>query len=209
MASTIHFVYPILVVLGCTLLYRERLTGKKALCCGLCFGGILCFYRPEAGGNLTGVVLAFCSGATYAAYVIYYAKSGLSALNPFKVNFYLSLLSALMLAVLGIASGQLTAYHAPAGWAVAILFSFLIAVLATVLFQKGTKRIGAENAALLSTFEPVTGVVIGITVFSEPLTLRTMAGVVLILSAVLLLTAGEKKQREEDSLRFGKTRKRW
>ena len=51
------------------------------------------------------------------------------------------------------------------------------------------------KASLLSTFEPLTGVVIGILVFHEALTVRIAAGIVLILLAAVLLVVspGEKK----------------
>ena len=58
MATTIHFVYPILVLLGCVVFYRERLTVKKSVCAALCLLGILFFYTPGESGSPAGVALA-------------------------------------------------------------------------------------------------------------------------------------------------------
>ena len=53
MATTIHFVYPILVLLGRVALYREA-HGKKSVCAALCLLGILFFYTPESGASRSG-----------------------------------------------------------------------------------------------------------------------------------------------------------
>ena len=45
MATTIHFIYPVLVLLGSILFFRERLTWQKGICTGLCLAGMLCFIR--------------------------------------------------------------------------------------------------------------------------------------------------------------------
>ena len=56
---------------------------------------------------------------------------------------------------------------------------------------------GEVKASLLSTFEPLTGVVIGILVFSEAMTFRVAVGIALILlAAVLLVVIKERKQKQ-------------
>lgn len=45
---------------------------------------------------------------------------------------------------------------------------------------------------MLSTFEPLTSVVVGIIVYHETLTMRTAAGIVCILLAVYLLAAAKE-----------------
>ena len=46
MATTLHFVYPVFVLVGAALFCGERITPLKLLCLGLCMAGILCFYTP-------------------------------------------------------------------------------------------------------------------------------------------------------------------
>ncbi|MCI8510881.1 MAG: DMT family transporter [Lachnospiraceae bacterium] len=93
-ATTIHFVYPILVLLGSVLLFHAKMTGTKALCTALCAAGILFFYTPGEKAGTVGIFLAFSSGVAYAFYVLYYTKSGLSRLDSYKLSLYLSVFSA-------------------------------------------------------------------------------------------------------------------
>lgn len=188
MATTIHFVYPVFVLLGCVLFCREKLSRIKLLCIALCTGGLLCFYTPGDAVNLSGMALAFLSGVTYAFYIIYLGRSGLSGLAPFALAFWLSLFASVELALFLLQTGSFRFALTPLGWGMSFGFALIFAVAASVSFQVGVKDVGAQRAAILSTFEPITSIVVGIAVFSEPFGLRTGAGVLLILAAVLLLT---------------------
>lgn len=51
------------------------------------------------------------------------------------------------------------------------------------------KNIGSTPSAILGALEPVTAVVIGVTVFDEAFSLRLAIGIALILSAVIIIVA--------------------
>ena len=90
-------------------------------------------------------------------------------------------------------SGTFTIDIQPSGWAVVALFGILSG-MAVLLFQLGAKYIGAQKTSLFSTFEPLTSVLIGITVYKEAMTPRVVCGLVSILVAVVLLAAVKEKQ---------------
>lgn len=169
MATTIHFVYPIFVLLGCVLFCHEKLSRIKVLCVFFCSCGILLFYTPGDAGNLMGMALAFTSGITYAFYIIYLGASGLSRMAPFALAFWVSSFSSVLLAVYLAATGSLAISMTPLGWGMSLLFALLIAVGASVSFQVGVKEVGAQRAAILSTFEPITSIVVGILAFPNRL----------------------------------------
>lgn len=68
---------------------------------------------------------------------------------------------------------------------------------ASLLFQLGNRFIGAQSASMLSTFEPLTSVVIGILVYHEVLTVRLGIGIFCILLAVFLLAKADGTVKEE------------
>ena len=108
--------------------------------------------------------------------------------------FWVSSFSSVLLAVYLAATGSLAISMTPLGWGMSLLFALLIAVGASVSFQVGVKEVGAQRAAILSTFEPITSIVVGILAFSEPFGLKTALGVVLILAAVLILTIFDQEK---------------
>ena len=74
-----------------------------------------------------------------------------------------------------------------------VMLALTSGVRALTLYQIGIQHVGGILTSLLSTFEPVTGVIVGILVFEEMLTGRILTGVILIMvSTVLLVLAGRK-----------------
>ena len=53
-------------------------------------------------------------------------------------------------------------------------------------------EVGATPTAIMGALEPLTAVAIGVLIFGESFTLRLAVGVVLILSAVLLIVLGKR-----------------
>jgi drug/metabolite transporter (DMT)-like permease len=76
-ATTIHFIYPVFVTIGCVLFYKERLGLQKFIALLIATAGIACFFLGVdmsagfSGGTFLGLFLAVASGVTYAFYIIY------------------------------------------------------------------------------------------------------------------------------------------
>jgi integral membrane protein len=192
-ATTLHFVYPVFVTLGCAVFFREKLTLKKAAALVLACAGIVCFVfgpKENGTGNLAlGIAVALASGATYAFYMIYLDKSGLSHMNPFKLTFYLAATAALWMFFAGSLSGNLNISSlTPKAWILSAVFSILCSVVALCLVQLGIKHVGASAAAILSTFEPVTSVLFGWILLGETLSVTKIAGCILIFAGVLVIS---------------------
>ena len=195
LATTLHFTYPVSVMVLGALFFRTKLHGSQLLCLAICAAGVICFYQPGQNEGLEGMAIAVLSGVTFALYILLLGKSGLSHLPMLTISFWISLLCAAEIGLFSAVSGKLMVALPWQAWAAVGVLGVFVAALAQVLFQTGVFLCGEVKASLLSTFEPLTGVVIGILVFHEALTVRIAAGIVLILLAAVLLVVspGEKK----------------
>ena len=191
-ASSLLFVYPVMVAVMMTCVFHERLTIITILCMALALGGIGLLYNGENGVtlSLTGTIMVFLSALTYAVYIVFINRSRLNSLPTVKVTFYVLLFGWVVFAIRLIASGTIAL---PAQWylwgnlvALAI-FPTAISLLCT---PRAIQYIGSTPTAILGALEPVTAVIIGITVFGEKLTPRSATGIVLIIVAVTLVVAG-------------------
>lgn len=187
LASTLHFTYPVAVMLLSALLFHERIGKKELLCAVLCMGGILLLYTPGAKAELSGIAVAALSGLVYAGYIVGLGRSRLQGLSVLTLAFWLSFLSAAELFVFSLCANRLLLQLPGKVWLPYFGLGIFATVLALALFQIGVFLCGPVKASLFSTFEPLTGVVIGILVFNEVLTFRATFGMILILSAVILL----------------------
>ena len=158
------------------------------LCAALCSAGILMFYTPGQSGNAAGVLLAFLSGITYSFYIIYLDQSGLGNLPSLVLAFWLALLSFVGQALYGVFTGELFVSMTPLGWFCNLVVLMLFSQSASILFQIGVRIVGPQRTSILSTFEPITSLSVGIAIYSEPFGLRTGLGVLAILAAVIILT---------------------
>jgi len=72
-----------------------------------------------------------------------------------------------------------------------LAIALLSTVVAIITFSAGLERVGPTSASVLSTFEPVTTVVLAAVFMGEAVSPLRIAGGALILMAVILLAKGE------------------
>lgn len=191
-ATTLHFVYPILVIIGSAVFYKDRLTFIKVFCGILSTIGIYLLYSGELSGSLFGIFMALLSGITYAFCVLYIDKSGLKKMYSFKLTFYLSVIASIAMFFFAMFTGHFTLQITLLGWAVTIFLSIFVTLGAVNLLNVGIQRIGSQSSGILSTLEPITSIILGVLIFSEILNLEIVIGCILILAAVILIVKYDK-----------------
>lgn len=187
MATTLHFMYPVFTILGAIVFLKKPVKLVKLVCAALCMIGLLLFYKADGGANILGVALAFLSSLTYAFYTLYLGNSKLKDMNTLKLIFYLNLVAAFMIFIATNIAGEFTYDLSFQAWFVAIAFAAATSFIGVFGYQIGVRYIGAESTTILSTFEPITSIVIGVLIYSEALTLKTIIGAAAILLAAVLV----------------------
>ncbi len=130
---------------------------------------------------------------TYALYVLILGKSGLGDMSVMSITFWISMPAAALLAAFSAVIGRFDLALPWQAWASFALLGIVATVIALALFQTGVFLCGAVKASLLSTFEPLMGVVIGAAVFGEKLDFRVITGMALILAATVVLVLQSEK----------------
>lgn len=192
MSTTIHFVYPVFTILGCIIFLKAKVSTLKILCALGCMSGILLFYDGDSAASLPGIGLAFLSGLTYAFYIIYLKKSGLQQMDAIKLIFYMNSVASAMIFIMAQISGSFTADLTARSWVTALVFAAVVSLVGVFGFQLGVKHIGPESAAILSTFEPITSLVVGAVLYDETFSAKALLGCVCILSSAIIV-AGMKE----------------
>ena len=195
-ATVFHFVYPAAVVISEILFLKKKVKAGNLVSVVLCVVGICMFYTPGAAFHFTGSLLALLSGFAFAAYVLCLSIFRDRIVSGFTFCFYITVVSTIAAFFICIATGNLIFPSTLSGWGLCLLFSILITTCAVSLFQRSAYLIGSERTAILSTLEPITGVVLGTVVFNEPMGFRVLIGSVLVICASLLialLDLGKKK----------------
>lgn len=191
-ASTLLFVYPIMVALIMAFGFKEKLTIQTILCILLALGGIGMLYKGGDGTplNLTGIALVMISALAYAIYIVGVNQSTLKDIATLRLTFYV-LLFGLTLFLVRVDFGR--SLHVVDTW---YLWGNLIALaifptaISFLCTTQAIQYIGSTPTAILGALEPLTAVFFGVTVFGESLTLRLSCGILMIVLAVTLIIAG-------------------
>ncbi|MDY6302225.1 MAG: DMT family transporter [Bacteroidales bacterium] len=193
-ASTILFVYPVMVAVIMATFFKEKVTTMTVVAIVMSLVGIGLLYKGGAGVSLSviGIVLCILSSLAYAIYIIVLNQSNIK-MSSFKVTFYAMLVCEITLILYSFTSPELYLHvlPSPRAWSFAVWLSIVPTILSLVFMTVAVQHVGATPTAILGALEPMTAVAIGVLVFDEALTPRLMVGILFILTAVMLVVLGK------------------
>lgn len=197
-ASTMLFVYPIMVALIMALFFKERVSEPTIVSIIMATGGIGLLFQPsggaEAGLSVVGSIMVMISALSYAIYIVAVNKSSLCNVATLTVTFYVLLFGLLLFASRLINVGHIEMPSADNLylWGCVAGLAIFPTAISFACTTGAIQYIGSTPTAILGALEPVTGVVVGVAVFGEQLTASSFSGLLLILVAVIMVIAGPK-----------------
>lgn len=193
-----HFSFPVILALIYGVFFKEKFSRTKILALVLGVAGMLFFIEADAHIESGGVAVALMSGVTYAIYMIVMDKMGLKTMNGYKLSFYCCVFSSLGLGVYGLVRGYPFDGVLRSGALVYLLATaVLISVLGSAMIPYAIRSVGATVTGIMGVLEPVTSVILGVLILSEPFGVRNAIGATLVLSAAVML--GLEKEPEDES----------
>lgn len=192
-ASTILFVYPIMVAVIMLAFFHEHFSWITIGSIAVASAGILLLYKGEDGSTLSavGTLLVILSALTYAIYLVGINHTGLGGMAALTLTFWVIFFGAVTLGVCVAWQGGITTPRHTWLWVNALCLGLLPTAVSLLCTTAAITRIGSTPVAILGALEPVTAVVVGCLVFSEPLTGRILTGIMLIVAAVIAVIAAQ------------------
>lgn len=184
LATILHFIYPAVITLLSYLIFKESLTRGKAIALLLSIAGVytlIGFNSIEL--HPVGVILALISGVFYSIYVLQIGYTQIKNIDSIVLIFYVSLFSSIGTFIFGIFTKTLYFQMQP-DFVLSIVALALASIFGLFTFARAIKRIGSSNASILSTFEPITSIILGSILFNEKLTFNIMIGSILIIISI-------------------------
>lgn len=191
-ASSLLFVYPVMVALIMTFIFREKIALRTILCLLMALGGIALLYRNSEGAvlSLTGTLLVMTSALSYSIYIVAVNRPMLKNIATLKITFYILLFGLSLFLVRTNFGASLILPGQWYLWFNLIALAIFPTVISFLCTTSAVQYIGSTPTAILGALEPVTAVFFGVTIFGESLTLRIVAGIALIILAVSFIVAG-------------------
>ncbi|PPA70727.1 EamA family transporter [Jeotgalibacillus proteolyticus] len=156
---------------------------------------LLFLYSGSVQLNPLGVLLALGAGASFAGYTLV-SKTLLASHPPDMVVAVVFTLSAVMLSPL-LFFYDLSWLLEGNGIGTSLYLGVIATALAYLLFARGLHRINASTAVTLSLAEPLTAALLGVFLVGEALTFASWIGIILLFSALAVLSFTKRKPINE------------
>jgi drug/metabolite transporter (DMT)-like permease len=184
------YTYPAIVAAAAVAIGRERLDARKLWALVFVLVGLVLLLASAATGDLDplGTTLGLVTACVYSAYIL--TSQGVAGrVRPLTLAALVCTGAAVTLTVGSTLLGQLRPGDLTgAGWGWLACLAVVSTVAAISLFFAGLSRVGPTAAAILSTLEPVTTVVLAYLVFGEVLAGVQLLGGALVLGGVVVLS---------------------
>ncbi len=193
-ASTLLFVYPVMVALIMTFFFHEKFKLTTGFCLAIMGVGLGMLMRGEdgAGLNLSGFLLVMLSSLTYAVYLVMVNVSDVVRHIPTLTLLFYVLLSGSVLFVIILCGGaQFTLPPMPVCWLNLMALALIPTVLSLVFTTRAIQIIGSTSTAIFGALEPVTAVILSVILLNQPLSVNEIVGGLFIVVATTLIVAGD------------------
>ena len=177
-ASTLLFVYPIMVALIMAFVFKEKLTLLTISCILLALVGIGLLYKTSSGSTLstTGIILVMVSALSYAIYIVGVNRSILKEIATLKLTFYILLFGMTLFLVRVDFGKSLLTVDAWYLWGNLIALAIFPTAISFLCTTQAVQYIGSTPTAILGALEPLTAVFFGILMIILAVTLIIAGG---------------------------------
>lgn len=198
-ASTILFVYPVIVALIMSFVFKEKITRNTILALLITLCGIVTLSIKDGSFaiNFTGLFIALGSALSYALYMVTVNKARLNV-SGFKLTFYSLLFSAMFYLAKSLIMGESLAVHHPGVLAHIALFGLITSVISISALVYAIRLIGSTPTSIMGATEPVIAVGISVYLFHESLTPTLISGILLIIGGVILGIVADAHQKRRE-----------
>ena len=188
-ATTIHFLYPILVSAIMIVFYKERKTIRIIIATFLSFVGValLCWNNDE-NIKIIGVILALITVVTYAIYIVGLDKF-LKKTSPLIITFYVLLFCSIIFGFYAVMTTGIEQIKTGNDWFNLFSLALFPTVLADYVLIRivSAKYISPTEASILGVMEPVVATFMGVLFFAEHFNTFSFIGLLLVLFSVLIV----------------------
>jgi drug/metabolite transporter (DMT)-like permease len=132
------------------------------------------------------LILAFSSAVFYSIYIIV-SRKVLKGVPPLHSTFFILVGASIPLFLISFSDVNRPLEIIENNALVIFGIAFVCSLLAMTLFQAGLQKVKSSEASILSTTEPLFGVLFAIILLHEPLSAMQLLGAVMVLTATVIL----------------------
>lgn len=194
-ATLSYYFAPVIVMIVCPMLFKEKLTVKQLFCFIMSTAGLVLITGTAGGGprDLLGVAFGLGAALFYASVMLLnkFIK-GVTGLHRTFIQFLAAIIVLLpyVLCTGGITLGAMNT----SGWAALLIVGVVHTGVAYCMYFSALKELAGRQVAILSYIDPLTAVLVSVVWLHEDITAPQVFGGLLILGFTLLSEVSVKKR---------------
>ncbi len=199
-AVILLYTAPVFVMLMSCLFFKEKLTLKKVIACAVAFLGCLLISGVIGVNSVApkAIVTGLLSGLGYALYSIFGRLAINRGYNSITISMYTFIIAAIgSIPFAGVEKLPALINGDIEIIVMAVLFAVINALLPYLFYTIGLTYIESGKASIFASVEPVVATLIGTLFMHEHLDAYGIAGIALVIFAVVLLNLKNKKKSSE------------
>lgn len=200
-ASTINFMYPVIVTLCMVIFFGEKRSLIDYLAIAASIFGVYLLasgdsIMVEGGNTRLGLACSLISAFSFAAYYIVMKQVKADKIEVVKFTTWVMMLSAVYF-IIGafVCNGKLTVMTDAGSWLNILGLGLWSTMVSNITGVKGNRRIGPTMTSILGALQPLTAVILGVLFLNEHLYMRSLIGCTIILVAVTIIVLHQKNRK--------------
>lgn len=200
-ASTINFMYPVIVVFWMMLVHGEQKSWINLAAIALSILGVYLMasgdgLKIEGGNTALGLACSIISAVSFAAYYILMKRTRADKIEVVKFTTWIMIMCAVYFIIGGlIVNGGITLVHDGKLWLDILGLALWSTMISNFTGVKAVRRIGPTLTSILGALQPLTAVILGVLFLDEHLGFKSIAGIVLILVSVLMVVTHQNMKK--------------
>lgn len=189
-AAVLLYTAPAFVIVLSAIFFHERITKRKVIALVLTFAGCICvsgIIRGGAAMTAKSFLIGIGAGVGYALYSIFSRFALERGYGSATISFYTFLFASIGLTPFVRMSHIVSAVTVSLSQTVFVAaFGIVSTFLPYLLYTQGLEGVENGRASILASVEPVVATILGTVLYQEMLHADEIAGIILILGAILI-----------------------
>ena len=200
-ASTINFMYPVIVTICMMLFFGEKRSKIDFLAIAASIFGVYLLasgdsIMVEGGNTVLGLACSLISAVSFAAYYILMKQVKADKIEVVKFTTWIMMLSAFYFIICAIIfNGRLTLVTDMKSWINILGLGLWATMVSNITGVKGIRRIGPTMTSVLGALQPVTAIILGVLFLGEHLYTRSLIGIMIIIAAVTIIVLHQNTRK--------------
>lgn len=195
-ATLSYYFAPVIVMIVCPLLFKERLTKKQIVCFVMSTAGLVLITGTAGGGAQDLIGIAFGVGAAllYATVMLLnkFIK-GVTGLHRTLIQFLAAIV--VLVPYVSLTSGFNFTALDKIGWSCLLVVGIVHTGITYCMYFSSLKELPGQEVAILSYIDPLVAVLVSVIVLKEGITVPQIIGGALILGFTLWSELPSRKNK--------------